>query len=199
MVAGFAQATGWPCVLAVITSWIERNGRGWKMGVWNAHSTAGNIIGSLLAAFLNFSLWNLGFNSSNGPEERLEAASLVTCKVREEGYCPTNWGCWKYWVYRSLEDIPKMVPFAFSLLFMKVVSSTFMYWLPFYLSREVAGFFVSGPNALITTAVSADLGTYGALATVTAIIDGTGSIGAALGPFLAFSSNRGMECNFELH
>ena len=168
MVAGFAQATGWPCVLAVITSWIERNGRGWKMGVWNGHSTVGNIIGSLLAAFLSRYGWgwsflapgenvalvgllvfffltpnprDLGFNSSNGPEERLEVASLVICKVREEGYCPTNWGCWKYWVYRSLEDIPKMVPFAFSLFFMKVVSSTFMYWLPFYLSREGMFFF----------------------------------------------------------
>ncbi|VDN11119.1 unnamed protein product [Dibothriocephalus latus] len=50
---------------------------------------------------------------------------------------------------------------------------------------------VTGPCALITTAVSADLGTQPslqgnskALATVTAIIDGTGSLGAALGPFL---------------
>ena len=54
-----------------------------------------------------------------------------------------------------------------------------------------AGFFVNGPYALITTAVSADLGsssTVGgnekALATVTAIIDGMGSIGAALGPMV---------------
>lgn len=53
----------------------------------------------------------------------------------------------------------------------------------------VAGFFVNGPYALITTAVSADLGSSStvkgnekALATVTAIIDGMGSIGAALGP-----------------
>lgn len=52
-----------------------------------------------------------------------------------------------------------------------------------------AGFFVNGPYALITTAVSADLGTHSsvagnekALATVTAIIDGMGSFGAALGP-----------------
>jgi len=46
------------------------------------------------------------------------------------------------------------------------------------------GFFVNGPYCLITTSVSADLGTHPslansakALATVTAIIDGTGSIG----------------------
>lgn len=55
----------------------------------------------------------------------------------------------------------------------------------------VTGMFVNGPYALITTAVSADLGTHKslrgnsrALATVTAIIDGTGSIGAAVGPLL---------------
>jgi OPA family glycerol-3-phosphate transporter-like MFS transporter 1/2 len=48
----------------------------------------------------------------------------------------------------------------------------------------ICGFFVNGPYALITTAVSADLGTHKslkgnsrALASVTAIIDGTGSIG----------------------
>lgn len=56
----------------------------------------------------------------------------------------------------------------------------------------VAGFLVNGPYALITTAVSAELGTHSslgnnskALATVTSIIDGTGSIGAAIGPLLA--------------
>jgi OPA family glycerol-3-phosphate transporter-like MFS transporter 1/2 len=54
-----------------------------------------------------------------------------------------------------------------------------------------SGFFVNGPYALITTAVSADLGTHEslqgnakALATVTAIIDGMGSLGAALGPMM---------------
>lgn len=56
----------------------------------------------------------------------------------------------------------------------------------------IAGALVNGPYALITTAVSAELGTHSslgqdsrALATVTAIIDGTGSLGAALGPMLA--------------
>jgi len=56
----------------------------------------------------------------------------------------------------------------------------------------LAGLLVNGPYALITTAVSAELGVHPslqgsakALATVTSIIDGTGSIGAAIGPFLA--------------
>lgn len=63
----------------------------------------------------------------------------------------------------------------------------------------ISGYFVNGPYSLITTAVASDLGTQEgikgnsrALATVTAIIDGTGSIGAALGPLLTgYISTRG--------
>jgi OPA family glycerol-3-phosphate transporter-like MFS transporter 1/2 len=55
--------------------------------------------------------------------------------------------------------------------------------------QMLLGSLVNGPYALITTAVAADLGnkvtSSQALATVTAIIDGTGSIGAALGPLIA--------------
>lgn len=56
----------------------------------------------------------------------------------------------------------------------------------------LSGLLVNGPYSLIATAVAADLGTQSsiggnsrALATVTAIIDGTGSVGAALGPLMA--------------
>lgn len=68
----------------------------------------------------------------------------------------------------------------------------------------VSGMLVNGPYSLITTAVAADLGTQSmvkgnsrALATVTAIIDGTGSVGAALGPLLAgYFSTRGWNSVF---
>lgn len=56
----------------------------------------------------------------------------------------------------------------------------------------VVGLFVNGPYALITTSVSAELGQHKslegnakALATVTSIIDATGSVGAAVGPLIA--------------
>ena len=56
----------------------------------------------------------------------------------------------------------------------------------------MAGIFVNGPYGLITTAVSANLGSHKslkgntkAMATVTSIIDGTGSLGAAVGPLMA--------------
>ncbi|KAI7756537.1 hypothetical protein M8C21_008740 [Ambrosia artemisiifolia] len=68
----------------------------------------------------------------------------------------------------------------------------------------LSGLLVNGPYALITTAVAADLGTQSsikgnsrALATVSAIIDGTGSVGAALGPLLAgYISTRGWNSVF---
>ena len=53
----------------------------------------------------------------------------------------------------------------------------------------VTGLFVTAPKSLITTAVSAELGTKvpskSALATVAAIINATGSMGSAVGPPLA--------------
>ncbi|XVF47977.1 hypothetical protein PTKIN_Ptkin03bG0153200 [Pterospermum kingtungense] len=68
----------------------------------------------------------------------------------------------------------------------------------------ISGLLVNGPYSLITTAVAADLGTQDlikgnsrALATVSAIIDGTGSVGAALGPLLAgYISTRGWNSVF---
>ncbi|KQK19321.1 putative glycerol-3-phosphate transporter 5 [Brachypodium distachyon] len=68
----------------------------------------------------------------------------------------------------------------------------------------LSGYFVNGPYSLITTAVATDLGTQDAikgnsraLATVSAIIDGTGSIGAAMGPLLTgYISTRGWNSVF---
>lgn len=64
----------------------------------------------------------------------------------------------------------------------------------------LTGICVNGPYALITTAVSADLGSHQslqgnqrALSTVTAIIDGMGSVGAALGPTITGALLTGSE------
>lgn len=59
------------------------------------------------------------------------------------------------------------------------------------LLMAVTGFFIGGPSNMISSAISADLGRQDlvqgsseALATVTGIVDGTGSIGAAVGQYL---------------
>nr|XP_009001224.1 sugar phosphate exchanger 3 isoform X2 [Callithrix jacchus] len=59
------------------------------------------------------------------------------------------------------------------------------------LLMTVTGFFIGGPSNMISSAISADLGrqeiiqgSSEALATVTGIVDGSGSIGAAVGQYL---------------
>ena len=55
--------------------------------------------------------------------------------------------------------------------------------------QAIIGIMINGPYCLITTSVAADLGnkvtSEDAMATITAIIDGTGSIGASVGPLIA--------------
>lgn len=276
---GLVQTTGWPAVVACVGNWFGKGKRGFIMGVWNSHTSVGNILGSLIAGAFVSSAWGLSFivpgaiiagtgllcffflvdkpedvgctsPQQQGPEaeEVLEAGAS-----HEESQAISFCGALR---------IPGVLEFSFCLLFAKLVSYTFLYWLPLYISNVahfdpkeagdtstlfdvggivggilaglvsdytgaraatcwlmlvtaapmlflynsigqqslgvsigmllLCGALVNGPYALITTAVSADLGTHEslrgnsrALSTVTAIIDGTGSVGAALGPLLA--------------
>uniref|UniRef100_A0A5B7B5X9 Major facilitator superfamily (MFS) profile domain-containing protein n=1 Tax=Davidia involucrata TaxID=16924 RepID=A0A5B7B5X9_DAVIN len=286
MFAGLFQSTGWPSVVAVVGNWFGKSKRGLIMGIWNAHTSVGNITGSLIASALLKYGWGWSMVvpglviaffglvvfvllpvspesvAADGDEDELESPKkcgegvteplLKSEKEKAVGFIEA----WK---------IPGVAPFALCLFFAKLVAYTFLYWLPFYISHTaidgkyltseaagnlstlfdvggvvggilaghisdrldaraitaasfmycsipalflyrsyghislpvnaafmlITGMFVNGPYALITTAVSADLGTHSslkgnsrALATVTAIIDGTGSIGAAIGPLL---------------
>ncbi|EOY22888.1 hypothetical protein QUC31_007967 [Theobroma cacao] len=289
MIAGLFQSTGWPSVVAVVGNWFGKKKRGLIMGIWNAHTSVGNITGSLIASALLSYGWGWSFvvpgliiaflglvvflllpvcpesvgadreedevdsprKNGGGVTEPL-LGSDTELKEKAVGFIEA----WK---------IPGVAPFAFCLFFAKLVAYTFLYWLPYYISHTaiegkylsnetagnmstffdvggvlggilaghisdrldaraitaatfmycaipalyfyrsyghislamnialmfISGMFVNGPYALITTAVSADLGTHSslkgnskALATVTAIIDGTGSVGAAIGPLL---------------
>lgn len=61
MIAGLFQATGWPSVVAVIGNWFGKRKRGLIMGIWNAHTSVGNISGSLLAASVLDYGWGWSF------------------------------------------------------------------------------------------------------------------------------------------
>ena len=52
LIAGFFQATGWPGCVVVMTRWFDRSHMGTVMGVWNAHSSVGNIVGKYVGAAL---------------------------------------------------------------------------------------------------------------------------------------------------
>ncbi|KAL2227207.1 putative glycerol-3-phosphate transporter 1 [Sesamum indicum] len=288
MLAGLFQSTGWPSVVAVVGNWFGKKKRGLIMGIWNAHTSLGNITGSVVASILLKYGWGwsmvvpglgiafvgmvLFFFLPVSPESvgasmdddellspRKEGEEVTEPLLRAKSDDKDAVGFLEAW------RIPGVAPFALCLFFAKLVAYTFLYWLPFYISHTaiegrylsneesgnlstlfdvggvvggilaghisdrlgaraitaasfmycaipalffyrsyghvsmtlniilmlITGMFVNGPYALITTAVSADLGTHSslkgnskALATVTAIIDGTGSIGAAIGPLL---------------
>ncbi|KAM7407939.1 hypothetical protein PAMA_003609 [Pampus argenteus] len=325
---GLVQTTGWPSVVTCIGNWFGKGRRGLIMGLWNSHTSVGNILGSLIAGYWVSSNWGLSFivpgliiaamgvvcflfliehpndlksmyaqntspgkrvkswNGVNGHTEvylqykhnklqehysyddresydtelllpqdstRVPVQSVMVVKNESEPSAISFMGALR---------IPGVIEFSLCLLFAKLVSYTFLFWLPLYITKAahldakkagdlstlfdvggivggilagvisdklgkrattcavmlllaaptlygfsmisefglgptivmllVCGGLVNGPYALITTAVSADLGTHKslkgnarALSTVTAIIDGTGSVGAALGPLLA--------------
>ncbi|NXT32079.1 G6PT3 protein, partial [Pelecanoides urinatrix] len=315
---GLVQTTGWPSVVACVGNWFGKGKRGLIMGIWNSHTSVGNILGSLIAGVWVSSSWGLSFIVPGIIITVMgvicffflvECEWRVTCNEKDSEAVPSNEGPLSITGQSSMDRsdsptepaeepeaisflgalrIPGVVEFSLCLLFAKLVSYTFLYWLPLYIvnvgeflgtvrwerawqgeqlltpplsfaahfgAKEagdlstlfdvggilggifaglisdytggrattccvmlvvaapmlflynhvgqnsigtsiamliVCGALVNGPYALITTAVSADLGTHEslkgnakALSTVTAIIDGTGSIGAALGPLLA--------------
>ncbi|KAM9300730.1 glucose-6-phosphate exchanger SLC37A1 [Morus bassanus] len=332
---GLVQTTGWPSVVTCIGNWFGKGRRGLIMGIWNSHTSVGNILGSLIAAYWVSTCWGLSFvmpgviiavmgivcflfliehpkdiscsstPSSHDREPNISTEFVVSSKTFLNGasrfrvQMPTLnaketskpqdpemqhllLDCENSSVslnsstvvtgesrhgtsaisFLGALQIPGVIEFSLCLLFAKLVSYTFLFWLPLYITNvehldakragdlstlfDVGGIFggilaglisdrlekrastcgmmlllaaptlymfsavskmgleatvvmllisgalVNGPYALITTAVSADLGTHKslkgnarALSTVTAIIDGTGSVGAALGPLLA--------------
>ncbi|CAK9857434.1 unnamed protein product [Sphagnum jensenii] len=309
MAAGLFQATGWPSVVAVVGNWFGKSKRGLIMGIWNAHTSTGNILGSLIAAavlqygwgwsfvlpglllvlggvmvffFLVVEPADVGFESpyeTNTHDAEGENMQLV--RLKTEGIQTLGSRNDPAIGFLEAWQIPGVATYALCLFFSKLVAYTFLYWLPFYISQTriagshlndkiagdlstlfdvggviggiVAGYasdclsaraitsasfmlcaipvlhlyraysgislpvniglmmllgmFINGPYSLITTAVSADLGTHSslkgsgrALATVTAIIDGTGSMGAAIGPLLAgfISENFGWGAVFTM-
>ena len=61
IIGGFFQATGWPSVVTVMANWFGHGKRGLVMGVWNAHTSVGNILGSLMAASMLQYGWGYSF------------------------------------------------------------------------------------------------------------------------------------------
>uniref|UniRef100_A0A673IT98 Glucose-6-phosphate exchanger SLC37A2 n=1 Tax=Sinocyclocheilus rhinocerous TaxID=307959 RepID=A0A673IT98_9TELE len=277
---GLVQTTGWPAVVACVGNWFGKGKRGFIMGIWNSHTSVGNILGSLIAGVYVSSAWGLSFIvpgiiiASAGvicflflvekPEDvnctlpQHHVSSLTIKKIFAFSCCQDRSKYHNVTIAkRAMFMLQGVVEFSLCLLFAKLVSYTFLYWLPLYIANVAhfdpkkagdlstlfdvggivggilaglisdysggrattccamliiaapmvinhsggcllpsmllwCGALVNGPYALITTAVSADLGTHEclrgnsrALSTVTAIIDGTGSIGAAVGPLLA--------------
>jgi len=317
--AGMVQATGWPSVVTCMGNWFGKKKRGFFMGLWNSHTSLGNILGSVIAGIFVQTAWGLSFIvpgavsilmgiivflfltpypedvgcHSKAQMDQLLSSMHSAVAVMYSGSDSQNQSLNSSINtldadYNSKEEdpiipkpedeaeeehddrritclqavlIPGVIEYSLCLFFAKLVSYTFLFWLPTYIKEKgqmepsvaanlsaimdaggiiggiiagiindltgasaltcsgmlivavpylyvyhlygvvsifycsvlllFLGVLVNGPYALITTAVSADLGTHEtlkgnsrAIATVTAIIDGTGSLGAALGPLL---------------
>lgn len=59
--AGICQTTGWPGVVTVVGRWFGKSKRGLIFGIWNSHTSIGNILGSLIAAYYVEKDWSLCF------------------------------------------------------------------------------------------------------------------------------------------
>lgn len=61
ILGGIVQTTGWPGVVTLMARWFGRSKRGLIFGIWNSHTSVGNILGTLIAAHFVESNWMLSF------------------------------------------------------------------------------------------------------------------------------------------
>lgn len=61
IVCGLFQSIGWPCVVAIVGNWFGKAKRGLIMGIWNSHTSVGNIIGSIVASGILEFGWGWSF------------------------------------------------------------------------------------------------------------------------------------------
>lgn len=66
IVCGLFQSIGWPCVVSVVGNWSGKEKRGLIMGVWNSHTSVGNIVGSVVASSVLDSGWGWSFALPGG-------------------------------------------------------------------------------------------------------------------------------------
>ena len=309
VISGVFQSSGWPAVVCVMSRWFPKGKRGLIMGIWNSHTSIGNMLGSLVcAAMIHYTMdgqgWPYAFatpaivtivvavltalfliphpadvgltvpETDVVPEEDGSDLNVVTAQPADDlslealgrdgsmggeaVSSPNDLEKPKAVTFMTAMLIPGVLEFSFALFFCKLVAYTFLFWLPYYLKNFfepskasylsiyfdmggiiggicagvlsdkykkpalisvsamvicmpllmiyryvseqqlggslgnacvmfILGAFVNGPYALITTAVSADLGSHpmlgsdaSALATVSGIVDGMGTAGAAV-------------------
>ncbi|KAL7301015.1 hypothetical protein TKK_0006287 [Trichogramma kaykai] len=323
IIFGAFQTTGWPACVTIMSNWMNKDRQGLIFGVWNTHTSVGNILGGVIPGNYVETDWSKCFT--------VPAYTMIFVTVVDYMFLIPNPAdleeadlIEKIWIFRnsnefsselvlnndvevvqdcgsneariydsqtigndaiiSINDtlenprnsnhdeaigfckairLPGVFEYSLALLFAKAVSYVFLFWLITYLNNNtkfsatdcsylstafdiggaigspligylrdvcgkasaclcvfmlalacpllflynlycpedfyanaaflnVLGILANSPYSLITTSVSADLGSQPilgsnakAMATVTAIIDGTGSFGATIGPFVA--------------
>ncbi|KAF2888252.1 hypothetical protein ILUMI_17921, partial [Ignelater luminosus] len=196
-IAGVFQTTGWPGVVAVVGNWCGKSKRGLTFGIWNSHTSIGNILGSLVAAAFVENDWSLSFiypgliiaiagfiiflflvvnpgdvgcispdndriarngkfdrslqnqvankeNSSCGSSETDDTEIVigeqeVQRRITERTHLLRNHHAHsqeKAIGFVGALMIPGVIEYSLSLFFSKLVSYTFLYWLPLYVHHS---------------------------------------------------------------
>ncbi|KAG1649406.1 Glucose-6-phosphate exchanger SLC37A2 [Nymphon striatum] len=61
IVGGIFQTSGWPAVVTCVGNWFGKKKRGFIFGVWNSHTSFGNILGSYFAGLFVEYNWGYSF------------------------------------------------------------------------------------------------------------------------------------------
>lgn len=165
MIAGLFQSTGWPSVVAVVGNWFGKSKRGLIMGIWNAHTSVGNIAGSLIASALLSYGWGWSFVvpglmiafiglvvflllpvnpesvGADREDDELHSPKKIGEGVAQPLLNSETVGKDKAVGFIQAWKIPGVAPFALCLFFAKLVAYTFLYWLPFYITNTGIRFY----------------------------------------------------------
>ncbi|XP_045630123.1 glucose-6-phosphate exchanger SLC37A1 isoform X2 [Ursus americanus] len=193
IINGLVQTTGWPSVVTCLGNWFGKGRRGLIMGVWNSHTSVGNILGSLIAGYWVSTCWGLSFvvpgaivaamgivcflfliehpkdiacssspaapkGCENGTHRfRLQKQVFtddkskpldpeMQCLLLSDGKHPVHQnhvlvlpadggGSMAAISFTGALRIPGVIEFSLCLLFAKLVSYTFLFWLPLYITN----------------------------------------------------------------
>lgn len=153
LVSGAAQSIGWPVVVTCVSNWFSASERGLVFGLWNSHTNLGNIVGLLLAGAFVQTDWGLSFivpgvltlcvggllflwlvpkpsdvglddndnddHEGNDDNQQDQAATGAVSFV-------------------AAAMIPGVLEYSLCLFFSKLVSYTYLYWLPKYIASTSA-------------------------------------------------------------
>jgi len=157
VILGVVQSSGWPGVVTVLANWFGKGRRGLIMGLWNSHTSIGNLLGSLIAGAFVENNWGMAFMvpgiliASFGvvvflfmvPEpsilgfkdEDIEMEGVNKDKMEEENKKEekNEHKEEKAIGFLGALRIPGVVEFSLCLFFAKLVAYTFIYWLPNYI------------------------------------------------------------------
>lgn len=178
-VNGFAQSTGWPGTTRAVAEWTTRRNRGSVMALWATCYQVGGIAASIWAGWLLGRYgWRAAFYAPSlwiaivgilillllkPGTDQLESEQGASASAQPSG--PDA-----HAIRRAQRDViknPRLIFYGVSYFFIKFIRYTLLFWLPFYLSKELGyagdqaayvstAFEVGGIGGVILIGISSD-------------------------------------------